>query len=87
MLQPALQAALFFQNSSICKHKNPLNFMIENFTNQPEAAKKSGKSRRGFASMDKDRHKLVSSKGGKSIRTHYTSRLSATPDTNTPPVN
>lgn len=30
--------------------------------------KANGKSRRGFASMDKERHKLVSSKGGKSER-------------------
>jgi general stress protein YciG len=29
---------------------------------------KSGKSRRGFASMDKQRHKEVSSKGGQSPR-------------------
>jgi len=28
----------------------------------------NGKSRRGFASMDKARHKLVSSQGGKSPR-------------------
>ncbi len=28
----------------------------------------NGKSRRGFASMDKDRHKLVSGKGGKAPR-------------------
>jgi general stress protein YciG len=63
--------------------------MIENFTtNQPEAAKKSGKSRRGFASMDKDRHKLVSSKGGKAVRSTYSDRnLSATPETNASPLN
>lgn len=61
--------------------------MIENLINKPEA-KKSGKSRRGFASMDKDRHKLVSSKGGKAIRANYGSRLSAAPsETNTSPVN
>jgi general stress protein YciG len=62
-------------------------FMNENLTNQPEATKKSGKSRRGFASMDKNRHKLVSSKGGKAIRTNYSSSLSATPEASTSPVN
>lgn len=31
---------------------------------------KTGKSRRGFASMDKDRHKKVSSKGGQSPRSN-----------------
>lgn len=51
--------------------------MIENLPNQPEAVKKTGKSRRGFASMDKERHKLVSSRGGKAIRTNYSNRLSA----------
>jgi general stress protein YciG len=60
--------------------------MMENATNQA-GVKKSGKSRRGFASMDKDRHKSVSSKGGKAIRTNYSSRLSATPETTTSPVN
>ncbi len=63
--------------------------MIENLTNsQPDVAKKSGKSRRGFASMDKERHKLVSSKGGKAIRSNYSSRtLSPTPETSASPVN
>jgi general stress protein YciG len=31
------------------------------------------KSRRGFASMDKDRHKSVSSKGGKTPRSKFRS--------------
>lgn len=35
----------------------------------------NGKSRRGFASMDKDRHKLVSSKGGKTERTRQSVNL------------
>lgn len=62
--------------------------MIENLTNQQDAVKKSGKSRRGFASMDKDRHKLVSSKGGKAVRTNYSSRTLAVPQTaSTSPVN
>lgn len=49
---------------------------MENNINTQIAAsvQKSGKSRRGFASMDKDRHKLVSSKGGKALRTTYASR-------------
>jgi general stress protein YciG len=38
------------------------------------STKKDGKSRRGFASMDKSRHKLVSSKGGKAVRTNYPGR-------------
>lgn len=38
--------------------------------------------------MDKDRHKLVSSKGGKAVRTTYSSRtLGATPETSASPVN
>ncbi|HEX6914409.1 MAG TPA: hypothetical protein VF145_04170 [Chitinophagaceae bacterium] len=49
--------------------------MENNNMNQvAQPVQKSGKSRRGFASMDKERHKLVSSKGGKAIRTHYTPR-------------
>jgi hypothetical protein len=39
--------------------------------NQLPAERGNGKSRRGFASMDKDRHKLVSSKGGKSERRQF----------------
>jgi general stress protein YciG len=61
--------------------------MMENVTTQAGLVKKSGKSRRGFASMDKERHKTVSSKGGKAIRTNYSSRLSLTPETTTSPVN
>ena len=34
-----------------------------------QQVKENRKSRRGFASMDKERHKLVSSKGGKAERT------------------
>ncbi len=50
----------------------------QNITQQQSTIKASGKSRRGFASMDKDRHKLVSSKGGKSERTNQlTKNLSA----------
>ena len=45
-----------------------------NITQATNGSQKSGKSRRGFASMDKERHKLVSSKGGKAIRTNYASR-------------
>ena len=53
--------------------------MQENFqaTMQVPAAGqpvKSGKSRRGFASMDKSRHKLVSSKGGKAERRPLSNR-------------
>jgi len=62
--------------------------MIENSTTSQQETKKSGKSRRGFASMDRDRHKLVSSKGGKAVRSSYASRtLSATPETTASPVN
>ncbi len=42
--------------------------MIENLTSQPAAAKKTGKSNRGFASMNPERHKEISSRGGKSSR-------------------
>jgi hypothetical protein len=35
---------------------------------QTVSEKANGKSRRGFASMDRDRHKLVSSQGGRSPR-------------------
>ncbi len=37
-------------------------------TFQSTIQKQNKKSRRGFASMDKERHKLVSSKGGKTER-------------------
>jgi hypothetical protein len=59
---------------------NPItikNLLMENNVitqNSAVSTSKSGKSRRGFASMDKSRHKLVSSKGGKAIRTNYASR-------------
>lgn len=42
--------------------------MMENMTSQPAATKKSGKSNRGFASMDPQRHKEISSRGGRSSR-------------------
>ena len=37
-------------------------------TQQPSFQNVNGKSRRGFASMDKEKHKIVSSQGGKSPR-------------------
>jgi general stress protein YciG len=52
--------------------------MENNTTQLTNNAQKTGKSRRGFASMDKERHKLVSSKGGKALRTTYTSRSQGT---------
>jgi general stress protein YciG len=61
--------------------------MNENLANQTTTIKKTGKSRRGFASMDKDRHKSVSSKGGKAIRNNYGSRFSPTPEMSSSPVN
>jgi hypothetical protein len=45
--------------------------MENNVSLQPtgiNSNQKTGKSRRGFASMDKEKHKLVSSKGGQSPR-------------------
>ena len=51
-------------------------------------AQKNGVSRRGFASMNKERHKLVSSKGGKAVRSNYTSRNETpTPAVSSSPVN
>lgn len=64
--------------------------MENNIINQPATnVQKSGKSRRGFASMDRERHKLVSSKGGKAIRTNYTSRnlVPAPESTSVSPLN
>jgi hypothetical protein len=48
--------------------------MENNIIQMTVPVQKSGKSRRGFASMNKERHKLVSSKGGKAIRTTFTNR-------------
>ncbi len=73
---------MLFANSKI--H----NVMIETSTTSQQETKKSGKSRRGFASMDKDLHKNVSSKGGKAVRSSYARRtLSVTPQINASPVN
>jgi len=43
--------------------------------NQANIEKANSKSRRGFASMNKDRHKLVSSQGGKSSRVKSEERI------------
>lgn len=48
-----------------------------------QQVKENRKSRRGFASMDKERHKLVSSKGGKAER--ISSPAAPTPSTNSLP--
>ena len=65
----------FFGNYMPITKLQKLLYMENNAThanmNQPQ---KNGKSRRGFASMDKERHKLVSSKGGKAIRTGYANK-------------
>jgi hypothetical protein len=87
MLGTQFRQASFFLYQCYTQTLKTTLVMMENLPNQPEAVKKTGKSRRGFASMDKERHKLVSSKGGKAIRTNYSIRLSATPATSTSPVN
>jgi hypothetical protein len=57
-------------------------------TSSTSSLQKSGKSRRGFASMPKERHKLVSSKGGKAIRTTYANQNeSPAPALSASPVN
>lgn len=81
-------AGIFFSLYGCTQTFKPTQLMIENLTSQPDVAKKSGKSRRGFASMDKERHKLVSSKGGKAIRAAYSTRtLAPAPETTSSPVN
>lgn len=50
-----------------------------NMTQPTAGIQKTGKSRRGFASMDKERHKLVSSKGGKAIRATVAGRSGVQP--------
>lgn len=57
----------------------------KNATEQQNSTHKSaGKSKRGFASMDKDKHKLVSSKGGKSERRDKTNESEPRPTRPTP---
>ena len=71
MLQKELNMLLLLQkkdNNNGSWFKNHLMSQKESSGTQALTQKTNGKSRRGFASMDKERHRLVSSKGGKSPR-------------------